>query len=224
MTKEKYLKMLYEELYFFDIDEKKQIIAELDSHISEKILELGDEKKAIAELDSPKQIASEYASESNIKPNWAKKKFYNHKESIETNSSDINAKLKKHTKKIKAKKQEIINKSQDRKSRTTEPKTINNIFDNIWSKLCSLAISFYLVFIYCFYLCLQLLWLLIIISNILLIIAEVIGTIIFFLLVNLSAEPVILILMVTIILSMIIFSISALFVNLKIYQILRGKK
>lgn len=100
MNKQEYLDKLGKELYFFEPNERQQIIDEFESYIIEKTNEIGDEAKAIAAIDEPAKIAAEYAEQENIKTSTYNKYYVNSKEKIDKITTESASKIKNQTEKF----------------------------------------------------------------------------------------------------------------------------
>ncbi len=217
MNKQEYLTKLNKELYFFEANERQQIIDEFESYIIEKINEIGDEEKAIATIDDPKKVAAEYAEQENIKISAYNKYYVNSKEKVVKKTSESASKIKKQTEKFT---DETFNKTKEvkgklkpnqEKSRTKFIALIINKIKQLPSLLKKIVLILLMVFLS-----------FVILINGMVIMGESIGIIMFIVLFQFKIGWNLILIGLLFILAIVILTISVLKINILLLKKLKG--
>ncbi len=217
MNKQEYLTKLNKELYFFEANERQQIIDEFESYIIEKTNEIGDEEKAIATIDDPKKVAAEYAEQENIKISAYNKYYVNSKEKVVKKTSESASKIKKQTEKFT---DETFNKTKEVKGKLkpNQEKSgtefmaliINKIkqFPSLLKKIVLILLMVFLSFV--------------ILINGMVIMGESIGIIMFIVLFQFKIGWNLILIGLLFILAIVILTISVLKINILLLKKLKG--
>ncbi len=219
MNKQEYLTKLNKELYFFEANERQQIIDEFESYIIEKINEIGDEEKAITTIDDPKKVAAEYAEQENIKISMYNKYYVNSKEKVVKTTTKSASKIKKQTEKFT---DETLNKTKKTKDKY-KPKSIKeNSFEDLYLKIIKKIKQVLLLLKQIGIIMLIIFLSFIIFGNGIIIIGEFIGIIMFIVLFQVQIGWDLILIGSLFILSIVILTISILKINLLLLKKLKG--
>lgn len=215
MNKQEYLTKLSKELYFFEANERQQIIDEFESYIIEKINEIGDEEKAIAAIDDPKKVAAEYAEQENIKINTYNKYYVNSKEKVVKTTAESASKIKKQTEKFT---DETLNKTKKTKDKPIKVNSFEDLGIKIIKKIKQILLLLKQIGIIILIIFLSF----IIFVNGMAIIGEIIGIIMFIVLFQIQVGWNLILIGSLFILAIVILTISILKINLLLLKKLKG--
>ncbi len=215
MNKQEYLTKLSKELYFFEANERQQIIDEFESYIIEKINEIGDEEKAIAAIDDPKKVAAEYAEQENIKINTYNKYYVNSKEKVVKTTAESASKIKKQTEKFT---DETLNKTKKTKDKPIKVNSFEDLGIKIIKKIKQILLLLKQIGIIILIIFLSF----IIFINGMAIIGEIIGIIMFIVLFQIQVGWNLILIGSLFILAIVILTISILKINLLLLKKLKG--
>ncbi len=215
MNKQEYLTKLSKELYFFEANERQQIIDEFESYIIEKINEIGDEEKAIAAIDDPKKVAAEYAEQENIKINTYNKYYVNSKEKVVKTTAESASKIKKQTEKFT---DETLNKTKKTKDKSIKVNSFEDLGIKIIKKIKQILLLLKQIGIIILIIFLSF----IIFINGMAIIGEIIGIIMFIVLFQIQVGWNLILIGSLFILAIVILTISILKINLLLLKKLKG--
>ncbi len=219
MNKQEYLTKLNKELYFFEANERQQIIDEFESYIIEKINEIGDEEKAIAAIDDPKKVAAEYAEQENIKISMYNKYYVNSKEKVVKTTTKSASKIKKQTEKFT---DETLNKTKKTKDKYKSKSIKENSFEDLYLKIIKKIKQVLLLLKQIGIIMLIIFLSFIIFGNGIIIIGEFIGIIMFIVLFQVQIGWDLILIGSLFILSIVILTISILKINLLLLKKLKG--
>ncbi len=215
MNKQEYLTKLSKELYFFEANERQQIIDEFESYIIEKTNEIGNEEKAIAAIDDPKKVAAEYAEQENIKISMYNKYYVNSKEKVAKTTAESASKIKKQTEKFT---DETLNKTKKTKDKSIK----TNSFDSLGLKIIKKIKQILLLLKQIGIIILIIFLSFIIFVNGMAIIGEIIGIIMFIVLFQIQVGWNLILIGSLFILAIVILTISILKINLLLLKKLKG--